>query len=224
MRVSAEVTDVNEQTVSAAEEFEVPGAQFILGLKGPEYFATAGKAVNLEVIGIDPKGAAPGVPVKVDVKVERQQYHTLKIATAGGGTTTKDQVVLLEEYKQAHELKPATSGSAHSATIAFTPAHGGIYFLTAESVDPQGTKVLSRMPFYVVGGSEFPWAMEDGSRMSLQPEKTEYKPGEEAVIVVKTPIAGTALVTVERNKIHSSFTTESSLGKWPRFLMIFRSW
>ena len=211
VRVSAEVTDVNEQTVSAAEEFEVPGAQFILGLKGPEYFATAGKAVNLEVIGIDPKGAAPGVPVKVDVKIERQQYHTLKIATAGGGTTTKDQVVLLEEYKQSHDLKPATSGSAHSATIPFTPTHGGIYFVTAESVDPQGTKVLSRMPFYVVGGNEFPWAMEDGSRMSLQPEKTDYKPGEEAVIVVKTPIAGTALVTVERNKIHHSFTTELTL-------------
>jgi uncharacterized protein YfaS (alpha-2-macroglobulin family) len=211
VRVSAEVTDVNEQTVSAAEEFEVPGAQFIVGLKGPDYFATAGKAVNLEVIGIDPKGAAPGVPVKVDVRIERQQYHTLKIATAGGGSTTKDQVVLLEEYKQSHELKPATSGSAHSASIAFTPAHGGIYFVTAESVDPKGTKVLSRMPFYAVGGNEFPWAMEDGSRMNLQPEKTEYKPGEEAVIVVKTPIAGTALVTVERNKIHSTFTTDLTL-------------
>ena len=67
------------------------------------------------------------------------------------------------------------------------------------------------MPFYVVGGDEFPWAMEDGSRMALQPEKTSYKPGEEAVIVVKTPIAGTALVTVERNKIHTRFTTELTL-------------
>lgn len=211
VHVSAEVTDVNEQTVSASEDFEVPGAQFIVGLKGPDFFATVGKAVNLEVLGIDPKGAAPGVPVKVDVKIERQQYHTLKIATAGGGTTTKDQVVLLEEYKQSHELKPATSGSAFHATIPFTPAHAGIYFVTAESLDPQGLKVLSRMPFYVVGGREFPWAMEDGSRMNLQPEKTDYKPGEEAVIVVKTPIAGTALVTVERNKIHSTFTTELTL-------------
>ncbi|MFM7605906.1 MAG: MG2 domain-containing protein, partial [Prosthecobacter sp.] len=192
VHMSAEVTDVNEQTISAFENFEVPGAQFMIGLKGPESFATAGKVVNLEVIGIDPKGEAPGVPVKVDVKVERQQYHTLKIATAGGGTTTKDQVVLLEEYKQSHELKPATTGSTVSATIPFTPAHGGIYFVTAESLDPQGMKVLSRMPFYAVGGREFPWAMEDGSRMNLQPEKTDYKPGEEAVIVVKTPIAGTA--------------------------------
>jgi len=211
VRVSAEVTDVNEQTVSAASEFEVPGAQFILGVKGPENFATAGKPVALEVIGIDPKGAAPGGAVKVDVRIERQQYHTLKIATAGGGSTTKDQVVLQEQYKQSHDLKAVAGSSALSVSIPFTPSLGGIYFVTAEALDPKGTKVLSRMPFYVVGGDEFPWAMEDGSRMNLQPEKSAYKPGEQAFIVVKTPIAGTALVTVERNKIHSHFTAELTL-------------
>ena len=144
-------------------------------------------------------------------KVERQEYHTLKIATAGGGTTTKDQVVLREEMKQSAELKAATEKSAPSATLAFTPTKGGVYFLTAESIDARSTRVLSRMPFYAVGGGEFPWAMEDGNRMNLQPEKTKLKPGEDAVIVVKTPIAGTALVTLERNKIHRQFVTELTL-------------
>ncbi|MBK8090680.1 MAG: hypothetical protein IPK32_01430 [Verrucomicrobiaceae bacterium] len=211
IHISAEVTDVNEQTVSTATDLQVPGALFILGLKGPDSFANAGKATQLEILAITPEGAAPGTAVKTDVRIERQQYHTLKIATAGGGTTTKDQVILQEQYKQSHDLKPATAGSPPSTSIAFTPTHGGIYFLTAESTDADGKKVMSRMPFYVVGGNEFPWAMEDGSRMNLQPEKTSYKPGEEAVIVVKTPIAGTALVTVERNRVHSHFTAPISL-------------
>ncbi|MGV3664017.1 MAG: alpha-2-macroglobulin family protein [Prosthecobacter sp.] len=208
VRVNAEVTDLNEQTISSAAEFEVPGADFLLGLKGPEYFGTAGKAVNLEVVAIDSKGAPAAGNVHVEFKVERQEYHTLKIAPAGGGATTKDQVVLREELKQGVDLKPATDKSAPAATLAFTPARGGVYFVTAEATDAKGTKVLSRMPFYAVGGNEFPWAMEDGNRMNLQPEKTKLKPGEDAVIVVKTPIAGTALVTVERNRIHRQFVTE----------------
>ncbi|WP_395744901.1 alpha-2-macroglobulin family protein [Prosthecobacter sp.] len=211
VRVNAEVTDINEQTISASTEFEVPGANFLLGLKGPEYFGTAGKPLQLEVVAIDSKGAPAAGSVHVDVKVERQEYHTLKIATAGGGSTTKDQVVLREELKQSYDLKAPTAGSAPSATIPFTPAAGGVYFVTAEAVDAKGTKVLSRMPFYAVGGKEFPWAMEDGNRMNLQPEKTTLKPGEDAVIVVKTPIAGTALVTVERNKLHRQFVTELTL-------------
>jgi len=211
VKVNAEVTDINEQTISSSTEFEVPGADFLLGLKGPEYFGTAGKALQLEVVAIDSKGAPAAGKVHVDLKVERQEYHTLKIATAGGGSTTKDQVILREELKQSFDLKAATAGSAPSVTVPFTPASGGVYFVTAEAVDAKGTKVLSRMPFYAVGGNEFPWAMEDGNRMNLQPEKTTLKPGEDAVIVVKTPIAGTALVTVERNKLHRQFVTELTL-------------
>jgi uncharacterized protein YfaS (alpha-2-macroglobulin family) len=211
VRVNAEVTDINEQTISSAAEFEVPGANFLLGLKGPDYFGTAGKPLQLEVVAIDSKGAPASGNVRVDVKVERQEYHTLKIATAGGGSTTKDQVILREELKQGFDLKSATEKSVPSTTIPFTPARGGVYFVTAEAVDAKGTKVISRMPFYAVGGNEFPWAMEDGNRMNLQPEKTTLKPGEDAVIVVKTPIAGTALVTVERNKLHRQFVTELTL-------------
>ncbi|MBV6497991.1 MAG: hypothetical protein CJBNEKGG_00205 [Prosthecobacter sp.] len=210
VRVTAEVTDINQQTISAATEFEVPGAEFILGLKGPQFFGRAGQDSALEIVAIDSKGRPAAGMVKVGLKVERQEYHTLKIATAGGGSTTKDQVILREELRRQVELRAVTHGSAPSSTLAFKPARGGTYFVTAEAVDPQGRKVLSRMPLYVIGGDEFPWAMEDGARILLQPEKKSLKPGEEAVIVVKTPIAGTALVTVERNQVHRQFVTRLS--------------
>lgn len=210
VRVTAEVTDINQQTISAATDFEVPGAEFILGLKGPQFFGTAGQDLSVDVIAIDSKGQPATGNVHVEVKVERQEYHTLKIATAGGGSTTKDQVILREELKQSVDLKSVTPGSAPSAMIAFKPARGGIYFVTAETTDAQGKKMLSRLPVYVLGGGDFPWAMEDGARINLQPEKKKLKPGEEAVIVVKTPIAGTALVSVERNKVHRYFVTHIS--------------
>ncbi len=210
VRVSAEVTDINQQTISTATEFEVPGADYILGIKGPQFFSTAGKDTALEIISIDSKGKPAAEAVHVDLKIERQEYHTLKIATAGGGSTTKDQVILREELKQVLDLKPATAGSAPSSMVTFKPARAGIYFVTAEATDAKGRKLLSRLPVYVIGGDEFPWAMEDGARINLQPEKKKLKPGEEAVIVVKTPISGTALVSVERNKVHRHFITQIS--------------
>jgi len=210
VRVTAEVTDINQQTISAATEFEVPGADYILGLKGPRFFGTAGQDLRVDVVAIDSKGQPAAGNVRVDVKVERQEYHTLKIATAGGGSTTKDQVILREELKQSVDLKSPSAGSAPMALIGFKPSRGGVYFITAEATDAKGKKMLSRLPVYVLGGGEFPWAMEDGVRINLQPEKKKLKPGEEAVIVVKTPIAGTALVSVERNKIHRQFVTQIS--------------
>ncbi len=210
VRVSVEVTDINQQTISAATEFEVPGAEFILGIKGPQFFGRSGQNSSLEVIAIDSQGKPATGDVKVDLKVERQEYHTLKVATAGGGSTTKDQVILREELKQSYPLQAATPASAPSTTVNFKPTRGGTYFVTAEATDSQGKKVLSRMPLYVIGGDDFPWAMEDGARILLQPENKTLKPGEEAVIVVKTPIAGTALVTVERNRVHRQFITNLS--------------
>lgn len=210
VRVSAEVTDINQQTISASAVVEVPGADFILGLKGPDFFGTAGREAAIELVAVDSQGRPVAGGIRTEVLVERQEYHTLKIATAGGGTTTKDQVILREELRQTLTLKAATAGSAPGATLSFTPKRGGAYFVTATSTDAQGRKVLSRLPLYVIGGGEFPWAMEDGARINLQPEKKTLKPGEEAVIVVKSPIAGTALVTVERNRVHRHFVTQIS--------------
>lgn len=210
VHASAEVTDINQQTVSAATDFEVPGAAFLLGLRGPQFFGTAGSEMQLEIIAIDSKGKPGPAGVKAAVKIERQEYHTLKIATAGGGSTTKDQVVFREELNQSVELKSPSPKTAPTAMLNFKPARGGSYFLTAETIDGQGKKVFSRLPLFVIGSGEFPWAMEDGARINLQPEKKSLKPGEEAVIVVKTPIAGNALVTVERNKVHHHFVTALS--------------
>lgn len=209
VRVSAEVTDINQQTIAGSTVIDLPGADFLLGVRGPEYFGRAGQEAQIEVVAVTAEGKGAATTPEVKLLIERQEYHTLKVATAGGGTTTKEQVILREEFQQTVTLTADAQG-VPAVTIPFTPERSGTYFVTAESVDGRGTRVLSRMPMWVIGGSEFPWAMEDGSRILLQPEKTEFDPGEEAVIVVKTPIAGTALVTVERNKVHRHFVTSVS--------------
>lgn len=210
IRVESEVTDINEQTISNGVEFALPGPAFMLGLKAKDYFVTAGKPTTVEAVAITQEGEAYSTDVPVKIKLERQAYHSIKVQTAGGGETVKNQITLEEELNTTGTLHAAAAGTPASLTIPITPKVGGKYFLTVEASDPGGKPLLSRLPVFVLGGGEFPWAVEDGASIDLQPDKTELKPGDTATIVVKTPIAGHALVTVERNKIQRHFQTDIS--------------
>ena len=213
IRIEAEVTDINEQTIGGFTEFTVPGAAFMVGLRSAEYFARAGSETSIEAVALNSEGKPFTSDVPVKIKLERQGYHSIKVQTAGGGETVKNQVVLEEELNTTGTLKVVTAGSAAALSLPITPKHGGTYFITLEADDANGKHTLSRMPLFVVGGDEFPWAVEDGVTMDLQPEKTLFKPGEKATIVVKSPIAGRALVTVERNRVQRSFQTDISPAK-----------
>jgi uncharacterized protein YfaS (alpha-2-macroglobulin family) len=202
--VYADVTDVNQQTISATTEFKLPGADYIVGVKKNRWYATAGQPMDFDLAAITPAGEAFNNSVPVEIKIERQQWNTVRVETAGNAATVKNQATLVEEQKISIQLK-SLNGKAAQATLAFTPKSGGTYFLTATSKDAQGKSILSRVPFYVISHDSYPWAWDDGSRMKLEPDKTKVKPGEEVSIVVKTPIAGKALVTIERNRIHRQF-------------------
>lgn len=202
--IYADVTDVNQQTISANTEFKLPGADFIVGAKTSSWYGSAGKPFGFEFVAITPEGKGFTAPVPVEIKIERQEWNTVRVQSAGNAVTTKNQSVLIEEVKASVQLK-STENRPSVGEFSFSPKAGGTYFLTATSIDANGKTVLSRVPFYVLGGNSYPWAWEDGARMTLQPDKTTVKPGEEVSVVVKSPIAGTALVTVERNRIHRQF-------------------
>ncbi len=155
----------------------------------------------------------------VEVKIERQEWNTVRVQAAGGDVTTKNQVTLTEELKATLQVEGAKGAGKALTQFQFTPKKGGTYFLTATSKDAKGLNVLTRLPFYVLGGDGYPWSWEDGENITLQPDKTTAKPGEEVTIVVKSPISGTALVTVERNRVHRQFlapiTPENPVVKVP---------
>ncbi|CAN5731196.1 alpha-2-macroglobulin [soil metagenome] len=207
--VYADVTDVNQQTISATTEFKLPGADFIVGVKKNRWYAQTGQEMGFDFVAITPKGDAFKAPVGADVKIERLQWNTVRVEGAGGAITTKNQSVLIPELKATVALS-SVNGQVSGAHFGFTPKQGGTYFLTSTAMDAQGKTVLTRVPFYVISNDGFPWAWEDGAKITLQPDKTVVKPGEEISIVVKSPISGKALVTVERNRVHRQFLADIS--------------
>ncbi|MCB1224357.1 MAG: hypothetical protein KDK99_00980 [Verrucomicrobiales bacterium] len=199
--VSVDVTDLNEQTLSAHTRFTVPGAKVLPGAKGTGFFGRTGEEMKLEIIAVDGAGAALRRAVEAQCLIERREVHTVRVETAGGGTTTEDQARRIEMLRQTVTLQPPAEAGTTALQLPYTPPQGGAYFLTVTTTDEDGRQAFCRLPFYVIAPGEYPWAVDEGSRIELQAEKSTLHPGEEAVIVVKSPIEGTALVTVERNGV-----------------------
>jgi len=201
--IYAELTDLNQQTITTSTTLEVPGARIVPGIRLGDGFARAGQPAEVQLIALAGNGQPLAVATQAEVVVERQEYQTVRVEVAGRGTSTETRTVLHEEVRQTVELRP-TPGAKTTAEhrLAFTPQHSGNYFITVTTTDGDGVKAFARWPLYVIGKGGYPWMVEDGVKLTLQPEKTTVKPGGEAVIAIQCPIEGTALITVERNRLH----------------------
>ena len=70
--------------------------------------------------------------------------------------------------------------------------------------------MASSIEFTVSAPGHLGWDYANDFQITLKPDRQTYTPGDTAKILVETPISGTALVTVERDGVLRSFTTELS--------------
>src|SRR5262249_2188303 len=97
-----------------------------------------------------------------------------------------------------------TDGNAE-ATVAFTPSEGGSYRVVASARDGGGRTVRSSLFVWVAGDTYVSWRRENNDRITLISDKTCYRPGETATILIPSPFKGPhyALITVERGGVLS---------------------
>ncbi len=74
--------------------------------------------------------------------------------------------------------------------------------------DAAGTRSPLSTTLDVLGDKEAEWGYRNAWQVQLVPDRAEYHAGDKATILVKTPISGRALVSVEREGVSRSFVTE----------------
>ena len=74
--------------------------------------------------------------------------------------------------------------------------------------DAAGRDVITTTTVYVYGKDQLAWNYRNRFQIELVTDKPEYRPGEKATVLVKTPISGPALVTVERENVRRHFFTK----------------
>ena len=85
-------------------------------------------------------------------------------------------------------------------TVKFKVPSAGEYQLRMMAKDGHGREVMSSVAVFVSGEAQMAWDYRNPAQVDLVADKAEYRPGDTARLLVKTPISGEALVTVERDE------------------------
>lgn len=195
---TVEVTahDLNNQTVSNRLILPVHQGEYYMGIMNDDYVVQQGKPAKLEVISVDYIGM-PLAGKKADVALYKRKWNTIKKKNVDGGfyyeNSFEDTLV---------ETKSLTTNDKGFAAIEFTPKDGGDFRAVVTSTDSRGHGVTAATSVYVSTSGFVNWGLENNDRIELVADKPEYKSGDTAKILVKSPYENVwALVTQERNSI-----------------------
>lgn len=204
--LEAGVTNSERQRLFGRASSYVHRANLYLGLKASRGFIEAGKPWNAEIIAVRPEGS-PAAGLSGEARLVKRQWLSTRRAALGG------RLEWVCERKDTVVSSFTFTTTASTMAWTYTPADGGYYIFTVSGADEQGRGTESSFGFYVFGGGEAWWERQDTDIIELVPEKRDYKPGETARIMVKSPYEDAqALVTVEREGILDRWITRTKGG------------
>ncbi|MFO0664057.1 MAG: alpha-2-macroglobulin family protein [Polyangiaceae bacterium] len=197
LSLSAVVTDVNRQAWSANTNMLVHPASVYAGLHAEKSFVTAGQPLQIDVIAANVEGArVAGRDVSLrSVRLDSVQER---------GVWTE---------KEVDEDTCVVKSAAGAVRCSLKTKAGGRYRVTAFVTDEHGRKSQTTMGFWVVGKDEStPDRSLSAGHIELVSDKTEYKSGDTAEVLVRSGFApAEGLLTVRRSGVVSvqRFTLES---------------
>ncbi len=214
-RLLCEVTDLNQQTVSQAGELMFHPSDFYLGIGELPEVVQKGDQLAIPLVAVRTDSTPNPEPIAARVRVTRIDWQNNRVVTDDDASETQTEpifkVIAEQEIRtqRAEQREHRWQGVGEPA-INLTAGEPGLYLLEAIAKDVTGRDVITSTNFYVTGENVTEWNYRNEFQIELVSDKLAYLSGETARILVKTPISGDALVTIERDKVLRSFTTKLS--------------
>ncbi len=204
--LEGDVEDVSRQHIANRTSVLVHPAPWYIGIRQLPLFNDQKDGLKTEFIavGLDGK-TVPGVAM--DVKLTQIQWQSVRRAEGNGFYTWET-----ERKEVPSGVWHLTSASDPIPLTADLPA-GGYFVLEAKADAGQGRFTVTRENFYALGPGYTAWERYDHNRIDLVADRTNYKPGDTAHIMIQSPWEkATALVTTEREGIrtHRQFALTST--------------
>ncbi len=200
--LEADVTSPSRQAISGRSSVIAHGAEFYIGVAPSTTFTKTDSLITYKVAAITPTGKfVPDIPLSL--RIVRRFWRSVRKAETGGRYIWQSETV-------------DTSVDAGTITSTNVPLHGafipkepGFYYIEVKGSDQRKNETLTHAYFYVSGSQYVAWERSNDDRIELISNKTEYKPGETASLIVKSPYEKTtALISIEREGIISHYTTQ----------------
>ncbi len=198
--LSATVHGLNNQQVTNRETFIIHKGEYYLGIKNDDYVTKTEDKTKFKIITVDHQGK----PLKdklVSVDFYKREWNSIKKEGIDGSfyweNEHKDTLISSEKD---------TTDRNGKTTVTFTPKEGGYYIAKAKSIDSKGNEIIAQGSVYASSSRYIGWGVSNHDRIDLVLDKSDYKIGDTANILVKSPFEESvkALFTVERQGIITS--------------------
>ena len=194
--IEASATGPDNQFIAGRGSVIVHPGSYYIGLASQKYVGKAGQESKIDLAAVDWEGnRLPDKGIKVEF-YRREWLNTFVENEFGGGYwewETKE--TLIDEVI-------AASDELGEAVAAFTPSEGGSYHIVAAPAEATSAEkhIRSSIFIWVSGENYVSWRRNNNDRITLVSDKSSYKVGETAEILIPAPFDGPyyALITTER--------------------------
>lgn len=166
--------------------------------------APVGRACKVEFVQRDGSDAAAD-PDPIEVNLVRVEYDNVLQRVNGEAVwKSTERLIPIDKKKVEVDREPDTPG-----VFEIECPHAGYYRLTAVDSKSKSTTTLA---FHASeeGGNSSPMALNRPEHVDIVLDAPRYKPGAMATALIRSPFAGTALITLESDKVLHSQVVEIS--------------
>ncbi len=212
MSVEADITDRNNQVVSARQSFVVHKSGVYVGITSDDYGVSAGQNAKMKVITLKPDGS-PVPNASVELKLYSRKWNTIKEKGVDGEYYYDNKAE--DTFIRSVKVRTDEKGKA-IADVRIDD--GGEFRVVASTVDDSGLESKAGFTVYAWADMYYNWPRTNSDRMDIVADKPMYKVGDVAKLVVKSPFQGAgvkALVTVERENVISKNVVDVTSNALP---------
>jgi alpha-2-macroglobulin len=209
MLVEMDYQDANGETLTASRAVLLNPAAVRVGIKTDGWLMRdSDLRLKLAAVGVDGKAKSGQ---RITVSLYSRETLTARRRLIGGFYAYDNQ----EKVTKLSGGCAVTSDAQGAASCQINAGVSGEVTVVAETADADGNIARSTRTVWLAGEDEWWFGGDNGDRMDLVAEAKDYKAGDTARFQVRMPFReATALVTVEREGVLSSFVTNLS-GKDP---------
>ncbi len=209
MRVEMDYQDPNGETLTASKVITLHPSAVQIGIK-TDGWLMRDDDLRLKLVTLDVDGK-PMPGQNVSVALYSREVISARRRMIGGFYAYDNQ----EKVTKLSDSCSETTDKLGFSSCTLDPGLSGEVTVVATARDDDGNVSRSVHTVWLAGEDDWWFGGDNGDRMDVLPEQTSYKAGETAKLQVRMPFrSATALVTVEREGVLSSFTTTLS-GKDP---------
>ena len=198
-----EYPDANGELLTATGRVRLVPASLSVGIR-PEGWVASAEQLRFRVVVLDLDGK-PRARQPVKVTLYRSNAYSYRKRLIGG-------FYAYETTRETSKLPGKCEGVTNEQGLVMcdvAPGISGEVVARAETLDADQNVAGATSSFWVAGKDDWWFGGTQGDRMDVLPEKKEYAAGETARFQVRMPFRqATALVTVEREGVLSSFVTK----------------